>query len=56
VDVGAAHGTGGVEVSTWGVVEVVGAVREAAEVSEVDDGGAAQGWAVGSPAPVPQAV
>jgi hypothetical protein len=40
---------GGVEVTMWGAAEVVGTARKAAEVTEVGDGGAAQGQMVGPP-------
>jgi hypothetical protein len=57
------RGTGGVEGAVWGAAEVVGAAREAVEVGEAGDGGAAQGRMVRSPevvvklpAPVPRAV
>jgi hypothetical protein len=63
MDVGAAHGAGGVEDAAWGAAEVVGAAREAAEVGEVGNRGVVQGRVVRPPgvavvplAPVPRAV
>jgi hypothetical protein len=49
-------GVAGVVDAAWGAAEVEGAAWEAAEVDEVGDGGAAQGRAVGPPAPVPGVV
>jgi hypothetical protein len=43
----------GVVDAAWGATEVEGAAQEVVEVDEAGDGGAAQGQAVGLPAPVP---
>jgi hypothetical protein len=56
IDVGATRGASGVEDAVWGIAEVVGASRGAAEVGEVGDEGAAQGLATGPPASVRGAV
>jgi hypothetical protein len=56
VDAGATCGTGGVEGATWGTAEVVDAAREASEVGEAGNGGAAQGRVVGLLGPVLQVV
>jgi hypothetical protein len=42
VDAGVTRGAGGVEGNAWGVAEVVGAARGAAQVSEAGDEGVAQ--------------
>jgi hypothetical protein len=44
------------EGATWGTAEVVDAAREAAEVGEAGNGGAAQGRVVGLLGPVLQVV
>jgi hypothetical protein len=46
-------GAAGVVDATWGAAEVECAAWEVAEVDEAGDRGAAQGQAVGPPAPVP---
>jgi hypothetical protein len=63
MDAGATRGSGGVEGTTWGAVDVVGAARGAAKVREAGDRGVAQGQAVkpprvaaGPPAPIPWVV
>jgi hypothetical protein len=49
-------GAAGVVDAAWGATKVEGTARKVADVGEVGDGGAAQGQAVGLPAPVPGAV
>jgi hypothetical protein len=49
MDTGAVRGTSGVEGTTWGIAEVVGAARGATEVGETGDRGAVQGRALKPP-------
>jgi hypothetical protein len=42
--------------AAWGAIKVEGTAQEAVEVGEAGDGGAAQGRAVGPPAPIPGVV